>query len=417
MRCGSLPCLPGMGGNSVGAAERVVSYRQPDRQAGTAAGSSPGGDQDRDERALSRWHGAQPVRPAQLPRGRREPQFRYPPRQQYGQPPARDWYGQPPARDWYGQPPARDSYGQPDPGHGQGQPSWQDQAYQGQANLGQPSHPPRQPYGQQPRQPPFTPDPRYGMPPQPTYPGQPQHPPQPYGMDPGHQAQPFGQQPYEAQPYGPPDQPPHHDPGPEYDPQPRRRRWKHHLVHSVLVLAGIGIVVVGGIVISRLASRGTGVSTTTSGDTSSLGSASAPAVTPIRVDSYFDVSDISGDTYRVTLVKIIDPAQGADQFNAPDGGSRFVGAVFEIKVLKGSLQDENANNNAAVIGSNGQTYHADFDAIGGYTNFSNGSITVAHGDTTTGAVTFQVPNGITVTELQWTGASGYGSTVQWHVRS
>ena len=255
------------------------------------------------------------------------------------------------------------------------------------------------------------------MPPgQPTYRGQPEHPPQPYGMDPGRQAQPFGQQPYEAQPYGPPDQPPHHDPEPEYDPQPPRRRWKHHLVHSVLVLAGIGIVVVGGIVISGLASRGTGVSTTPSGDTSSLGSASAPAVSPIRVDSYLDVSDISGDTYRVTLVKIIDPAQGADQFNSPDSGKRFVGAVFEIKALKGSLQDENANNDAAVIGSNGQTYHADFDAIGGYTNFSNGSIKVAQGDTATGAVTFQVPNGIKVTELQWTGASGYGSTVQWHVR-
>jgi hypothetical protein len=90
--------------------------------------------------------------------------------------------------------------------------------------------------------------------------------------------------------------------------------------------------------------------------------------------------------------------------------------VFEIKALKGSLQNENANNDTAVIGSNGQTYHADFNAIGGYANFSNGSIKVAQGDTATGAVTFQVPDGIKVTKLQWTGASGYGCTVQWHVR-
>jgi hypothetical protein len=376
-----------------------VSYQQPDRQAGTAAGLSPGGDQDQDERAPSRWHGEQPAWRAQLPPGRREPQFRYPPRQPYGPPPPRN------------------SYGQPDPRHWQGQPFWPDRAYQEHAYRGQPSHPPRQPYGKQPRQPPFTPAPRYGMPPgQPGYPGQPQYPPRPYGVDPGQQAQPSGQQPYDAQPYGLPDQPPYRDPEDEYDPQPPRRRWKHHLVCSVLVLAGIGIVVVGGIVISALASRGTGVSTTASGDTSSLGSASTPAVSSIRVDSYFDVSDISGDTYRVTLVKIIDPAQGADQFNTPDSGKRFVGAVFEIKALKGSLQNENANNDAAVIGSNGQTYYADFDAIGGYTNFSNGSIKVAQGDTVTGAVTFQVPDGITVTKLQWTGASGYGSTVQWHIR-
>jgi hypothetical protein len=262
------------------------------------------------------------------------------------------------------------------------------------------------------------------MPPgQPAYPGHPAYPGQPYGLNPGHQAEPFGQQaepfgqqPHEAQPYGPPDRPPYGDPEPASDLRPPRRRWKRHLVHSVLVLAGIGIVVVGGIVISRLASRGTGVSTAPSGDTSGSGSAAAPAVSPIRVGSSFDVSDISGDTYRVTLVKVIDPAPGADQFNAPDSDSRFVGAVFEIKALKGSLQNENANNDAAIIGSNGQTYHADFDAIDGNTNFTNGSVKVAQGDTATGAVTFQVPNGIKVTELQWTGASGYGSTVQWHVR-
>jgi hypothetical protein len=64
--------------------------------------------------------------------------------------------------------------------------------------------------------------------------------------------------------------------------------------------------------------------------------------------SYFDVQDASGDTYRVTLVKIIDPAQGADQFNTPDSGKRFVGVVFTIKALNGSPQNEDANDDAAV---------------------------------------------------------------------
>jgi hypothetical protein len=245
------------------------------------------------------------------------------------------------------------------------------------------------------------------------YPGPPQYPPQPSGTDPGQQAQPFGRQPYEARPYGSPDQPPYRDPEHEYDPQPPRRRHRH-VVRNVLV--GIGVVIVGGIVISALASRGIGVSTTPSGNTSSVGAASAPAVTPIRVGSYFDVSDIRGDTYRVTLVKIIDPAPGADQFNTADSGTRFVGAVFEIKALKGSLQNENANNDAAVIGSNGQTYDADFNAISGQANFSNGSIKVAQGDSATGAVTFQVPAGIKVTKVQWTAASGFGTTVQWDIR-
>ena len=129
------------------------------------------------------------------------------------------------------------------------------------------------------------------------------------------------------------------------------------------------------------------------------------------------MQDGSGDTYRVTLAKIIDPAQGADQLSTPDTGKRFVGVVFTIKALSGSPQDEDANNDAAVVGSNGQTYTADFDNIAGYTNFSNGSINVAQGNTTTGVVVFQVPDGVKVAEVQWTASGGFGSTVQWDVRA
>ena len=139
--------------------------------------------------------------------------------------------------------------------------------------------------------------------------------------------------------------------------------------------------------------------------------------TPARVGSYFDVQDASGDTYRVTLAKVIDPAQGADEFSTPDNGKRFVGIVFKIKALKGSPQDEDANNDAAIVGSNGQTYSADFDDIAGYTNFDNGTIHVAQGDTETGSVTFQVPDKVKVTEVQWTAGGGFGSTVQWDVHS
>lgn len=259
----------------------------------------------------------------------------------------------------------------------------------GSAPEGQPLYPSQR---EQPRQPSFTSSPQYGAPP-----GQPSYQGQPYG--------PSGQQPYS----GPGN-------GGGYGPQPPRRRRKRHLVRNIL--AGIGAVIVAIIAITALASHGNGVSTTPSGNSSTSSTASSPASKPkvAGVGSYFDVQDGSGDTYRVTLVKVIDPAQGADQFNTPDSGNRFVGAVFTIKALSGSPQDEDANDDAAVVGSNGQTYNADVDDIAGYTNFSNGQINVAQGDTTTGAVVFQVPDGIKVTEVQWSTSAGFGSTVQWDVR-
>jgi hypothetical protein len=228
---------------------------------------------------------------------------------------------------------------------------------------------------------------------------------------------PYQGQPYQGQLYGPPGgQVPYPGPGYGYGPQPPPRR-KRHLVRNIL--AGIGAVVVAGIVIGALSSHGSGVSTAPSGSSSAAGSASSPAAAAkaalARVGSYFDVQDSSGDTYRVTLVKVIDPAKGADEFSTADNGKRLVGAVFTIKALSGSPQNEDADNDAALVGSNGQTYNFDVASIAGYTDFSSGTIHVAQGETTTGAVTFQVPDGVKVAKVQWTAGSGFGSTVQWDV--
>ena len=118
----------------------------------------------------------------------------------------------------------------------------------------------------------------------------------------------------------------------------------------------------------------------------------------------------------MTLVKVIDPAQGADQFTTPNSGERFVGAVFRITALKGSPQDEDANNDAVIVGSNGQSYTADFSDIAGYTNFADGVIHVAQGETEIGAVTFQVPTTVKVAKIQWGASSNFGSAVQWDLQ-
>jgi len=119
----------------------------------------------------------------------------------------------------------------------------------------------------------------------------------------------------------------------------------------------------------------------------------------------------------VTLVRVVDPATGADQLSSPESGKRFVGLVFSVKAVTGSAQDEDANTDAVASGGNGQTYSADFQALAGYTNFDHGAIHVAQGETVTGSFTFQVPNGVQVSNVRWTTLSGFGSMVEWNVRS
>jgi len=135
------------------------------------------------------------------------------------------------------------------------------------------------------------------------------------------------------------------------------------------------------------------------------------------IGSAFSVADGKGNVYRVTLVRVVDPATGADQLSSPESGKRFVGLVFSVKAVTGSPQDEDANTDAVASGGNGQTYSAAFQALAGYTNFDHGAIHVAQGETVTGSVTFQVPNGVQVSNVRWTTLSGFGSMVEWNVRS
>lgn len=125
------------------------------------------------------------------------------------------------------------------------------------------------------------------------------------------------------------------------------------------------------------------------------------------VGTSYAVTDESGNKMSVTLTQVIDPAQGADQFTSPQSGNRFVGAVFDIKGINGTVSDD-ANNDATLIGSNGQTYTADFDSIAGYTNFNHGEYSVSAGESSVGAVTFQVPVAVTVSKIEWSANGGLG---------
>jgi hypothetical protein len=199
------------------------------------------------------------------------------------------------------------------------------------------------------------------------------------------------------------------------------------------ILGCVGILAVVGLVVSALSSNGTGASTaasrtsTPTASPASLATAQASAATasstaaqptgPGIIGSYFNVQDDSGDTYQVTLVRVIDPAKSADQFIVPQRGDRLVAIVFRITALTGSPQGEDANNDATVIGSDGQAYSADFDRIVGYANFEVGVIHEAQGDTVVGAVTFQLPQYVKVAKVRWATSDGLGSTVTWSADS
>jgi hypothetical protein len=119
------------------------------------------------------------------------------------------------------------------------------------------------------------------------------------------------------------------------------------------------------------------------------------------------VTDENGVSYSVQLSQVIDPAQGATEFNTPNAGYRFVTTLFTISNTSSSEITENANNDTNVIGSNNQTYTADFNSVSECTNFSFGEFQLAPGESSTGCVTFQVPVGVSVVKVRFTPSSGF----------
>jgi hypothetical protein len=238
-------------------------------------------------------------------------------------------------------------------------------------------------------------------------------------------ARPSGDQP-PAWPSGGPDQgqppswppggqPPYPGPGNAYGYGLRRPRFRRRHPFRGAIIA-LGLFVIFGFVVRHVTTTSHNAVSTAPIPSVSGNLATGRQALPGKIGSHFDLADGGGNIYRVTLVKVIDPAKGAGHVNAPDGGKRLVGLIFKVKALAGSPQNEDADNDAVVVGGNGQTYSADFDQIAGYTNFEDGAIHVAQGETVTGSVAFLVPNGVTVSNAQWTALSGFGSAVEWNLR-
>ncbi len=124
-----------------------------------------------------------------------------------------------------------------------------------------------------------------------------------------------------------------------------------------------------------------------------------PVGTTFTVTSTNDTTNATTE-HSVIAAKVLDPAYGADEFNTPDAGSRFVGVEFTISGVTGYSSDD-ANSDAVVIGSDGQTYQPDFDSISAGTNFNSGDLSVSPGQTVHGWVTFQLPDGMKPASVQW----------------
>lgn len=132
-----------------------------------------------------------------------------------------------------------------------------------------------------------------------------------------------------------------------------------------------------------------------------------------RLGALLHLTGQAGTPELVSADSVIDPAQGDSIAVVPSPGDRFVAAVFTVSNGGTTTLVDDADNDAALVGSDGLTYSPDLSAIlvqcdrfgvGG----SSAYIALAPGSVSNACVGFELPNSVRVAKVLWLPASGYG---------
>lgn len=278
--------------------------------------------------------------------------------------------------------------------------------------------------------------------------GPPQRPPWEQSQQPPPGTPPPRQQPYGGAPWGQPPQPSPGQPGQQpYAGQPPQAGWpqyavpqpnpggpggrrgrppkKRHTVRNVLLGVVGGIVLI--IVIASVASSGNGVQKTGSPPAANAATTAPSRPSPSQtensttgpVGTTFTVTETNqnGATvkYSITLDRVIQHAAPDNSFDTPPAGDHLSAAEFTIRGLVGDDQDS-ADNDAAAVGTNSQTYQTGLEGVAAGTDFNDGQFNTSPGSVSIGWESFEVKDGVHVASIQWSpGSSMDGDTVAWTV--
>ncbi|GLW57822.1 DUF4352 domain-containing protein [Kitasatospora phosalacinea] len=142
--------------------------------------------------------------------------------------------------------------------------------------------------------------------------------------------------------------------------------------------------------------------------------ADAPAVAKVG-----DTISLKGfekkDTADVTLVKVVDPAESANEFLQPEEGKRYVSVQFRIKATGSAAYTDTPVTGAKLIDAQGQSFDPTFAETTAGPEFP-GAVNIAPGESSLGFVTFEVPSDAKVDKVQYALNSGFAEqSGQWKV--
>jgi uncharacterized protein DUF4352 len=122
-----------------------------------------------------------------------------------------------------------------------------------------------------------------------------------------------------------------------------------------------------------------------------------------------------GERVAVTLVKIVNNAPGADEFNQPPSGKVFIAVQIRMRNTGTAGYDDSPSNGAKLLDGAGQQYEVGLNDV--KSGPSLPAVTkMPPGGNALGFLVFEVPKGTTPTTFQFALNSGYADqTGQWSI--
>lgn len=135
-----------------------------------------------------------------------------------------------------------------------------------------------------------------------------------------------------------------------------------------------------------------------------------PAPRPAaHVGQTLDLMRIGGQQIAVTLTDVIAPATVPNGWG--EAGKTYLATKLRIENAGTTTIVGNSNSDVSVVGSDDQTYEADFATVNECQDVAYGWFLIAAGASNVGCVVFALPTGVTAAKVRYAPSSGISRDV------
>lgn len=135
-----------------------------------------------------------------------------------------------------------------------------------------------------------------------------------------------------------------------------------------------------------------------------------PAVKPsAHLGQTLNLLRIGGQQIAVTLTEIVSPATVPNGWG--EAGKSYIATKLRIENTGTTTIVGNSQSDVSVIGSDDQSYTADFATVTECSDFTDGWFLIAAGSSKAGCVVFALPTGVTVAKVRYSPSSGISQDI------